>query len=182
MKIDVCYDVFCKGSTMEVILIVEAENRMHRACFTGHRPEKLKRPEWRIKKELETQIRQATADGLNNFISGMARGVDIWAAQIVLHLRKEGKNVRLICACPYDGFETGWSNDWQKQYREILSVADCVKYISAGYHHSCFQHRNEWMVNHAARVIAVYNGERSGTKNTIDYAVRTCIPVVYIKG
>lgn len=112
----------------------------------------------------------------------MARGVDIWAAQIVLQLRTEGYGVRLICACPYDGFESGWSQEWKRQYKDILSVADFVKYICEGYSRSCFQIRNEWMVNHAARVIAVFNGEKSGTKNTIDYAVKVGVPVVRIEG
>ena len=160
----------------------ESEKRMHRACFTGHRPEKLTRNEKAIKIDLEKEIRQAVADGLNVFITGMARGVDIWAAQIVLQLRGEGHGVRLICACPYDGFESGWSQEWQWQYKEILSAADFVKYICEGYSRSCFQIRNEWMVNHSARVIAVFNGEKSGTKNTIDYAIRQNVPVEFIKG
>ena len=162
--------------------MTETEKRMHRACFTGHRPEKLTRHEEVIKKDLEKEIRQAVADGLNVFITGMARGVDIWAAQIVLQLRGEGYGIRLICACPYDGFETGWSQEWQRQYKEILSAADLVKYVCGGYSRSCFQIRNEWMVNHSARVIAVFNGEKSGTKNTIDYALRQNVPVEFIKG
>ena len=162
--------------------MTETEKRMHRACFTGHRPEKLTRHEEVIKKDLEKEIRQAVADGLNVFITGMARGVDIWAAQIVLHLRGEGYGVRLICACPYDGFETGWSQEWQRQYKGILTEADFVKYVCGGYSRSCFQIRNEWMVNHSARVIAVFNGEKSGTKNTIDYAIRQNVPVEFIKG
>lgn len=162
--------------------MTETEKRMHRACFTGHRPEKLTRNEKDIKKDLEKEIRQAVADGLNVFITGMARGVDIWAAQIVLQLRREGHGVRLICACPYDGFESGWSQEWQRQYKEILSAADFVKYVCEGYSRSCFQIRNEWMVNHSARVIAVFNGEKSGTKNTIDYAIRQNVPVEFIKG
>lgn len=162
--------------------MTESEKRMHRACFTGHRPEKLTRNEKAIKIDLEKEIRQAVADGLNVFITGMARGVDIWAAQIVLQLRGEGHGVRLICACPYDGFESGWSQEWQWQYKEILSAADFVKYICEGYSRSCFQIRNEWMVNHSARVIAVFNGEKSGTKNTIDYAIRQNVPVEFIKG
>ena len=162
--------------------MTETEKRMHRACFTGHRPEKLTRHEEVIKKDLEKEIRQAVADGLNVFITGMARGVDIWAAQIVLQLRGEGYGIRLICACPYDGFESGWSQEWQRQYKEILSEADFVKYICEGYSRSCFQIRNEWMVNHSARVIAVFNGEKSGTKNTIDYAIRQNVPVEFIKG
>ena len=162
--------------------MTEAEKRTHRVCFTGHRPEKLIRSERSIRKDLEQQIRQAIADGLNVYISGMARGVDIWAAQIVIRLRSEGYPVKLICACPYDGFEKGWSQDWQQQYNDVLAVADFVKYVCAGYSRSCFQVRNEWMVNHAARVIAVFTGEKSGTKNTIDYAAKVGVPVSIIEG
>ena len=162
--------------------MTEFEKRTRRACFTGHRPEKLTRSETVIRKDLEIQIHQAVADGLNVFITGMARGVDIWAAQIVLKLRDAGYPVKLMCACAYDGFETGWSQDWQRQYREILTAADFVKYICGGYSRACFQIRNEWMVNHAARVIAVFNGEKSGTKNTIEYAAKVGVPIVCIDG
>lgn len=162
--------------------MTENEKRMYRVCFTGHRPEKLTRTEKDIVRDLEKEIRQAIADGLSVFITGMARGVDIWAAQIVLSLRNSGYDIKLICACPYDGFESGWSKDWQQQYKEILAAADYVKYVCEGYSRSCFQIRNEWMVNHAARVIAVFNGEKSGTKNTIDYAAKAGVPVVRIEG
>ena len=162
--------------------MTETEKRAHRVCFTGHRPEKLTRSEKAIKKDLEREIRQAFADGLNVFITGMARGVDIWAAQIVLSLRDEGYPVKLMCACPYDGFEEGWKREWQEQYKTILATADLVKYVCDGYSRSCFQIRNEWMVSHAARVIAVFNGEKSGTKNTIDYAAKVRVSVAYIEG
>ena len=162
--------------------MTESEKRMHRVCFTGHRPEKLTRDEKSVMKDLEKEIRKTVSDGLNVFITGMARGVDIWAAQIVLKLRDEGCNVRLICACPYEGFERSWSQEWQKAYREILTVADFVKYVCNGYGPACFQIRNEWMVNHSARVIAVYNGENGGTKNTMDYAMKVGVPVVRIEG
>ena len=88
---------------------------------------------------------------------------------------------RHMRACPYDGFERGWSQEWQKAHREILA-AGFVKYVCEGYSLTCFQIRNEWMVNHAARAIAVFNGEKSGTKNTIDYAVKVGVPVVHIEG
>ena len=53
--------------------MTETEKRMHRVCFTGHRPEKLTRHEKSITKDLEKEIRQAVADGLNVFITGMAK-------------------------------------------------------------------------------------------------------------
>lgn len=150
----------------------EAEKRLHRCCFTGHRPEKLERTEVEIKAELQKEIHQAIADGFTVFISGMARGVDIWAAEIVLSLRDAGQPVRLICASPYEGFERSWSDQWKNRYTAILNNADLVRFICPGYSRSCFQIRNEWMVDHSSRVIAVFNGQPSGTKNTIDYARR----------
>ena len=57
-----------------------------------------------------------------------------------------------------------------------------MKYICEGYRPSCFEIRNQWMVNHAAKVIAVFNGQKSGTKDTIDYARKAGLPVVSIEG
>lgn len=169
--------------TMEgAVRMTELEKRSHRVCFTGHRPEKLTRSETFIKKELEIQIRQAIQEELNVFITGMARGIDIWAAQIVLKLRDDGYRIKLICACPYPGFEKNWNETWKAQFYNVLENADVVKYVCQGYSRSCFQRRNEWMVNHAARVIAVFNGKKSGTKNTIDYAMKVQVPVSYIEG
>lgn len=153
-------------------MLTEDEKRLHRACFTGHRPEKLNKPEGVVVKALTNAIYEAIADGKNVLISGMTRGVDIWAAEIVLRLRSEGEDVKLICASPYEGFERGWSADWRQRYNAVLRDADLVRYICPGYSRACFQIRNEWMVNHSSLVIAVFNGQPGGTKNTIDYAVR----------
>jgi len=127
-------------------------------------------PEEEVIAWLESEIRKAIGDGFVTFISGMARGVDIWAAEIVLRLRDEGKPIHLICASPFEGFDHSWSNNWKKRYRDIMGRADMAKYICKGYNRQCFQIRNEWMVDHSARVIAVINGQPGGTKNTIDYA------------
>ena len=160
-------------------MATEAEMRLHRCCFTGHRPQKLAVQERIIKKALEEEVKRAIDDGFTTFISGMAQGVDIWAAEIVLKLRKK-YNLKLICACPFEGFEKSWSEDWKRVYTKILEKADLVKYISPGYSKPCFQIRNEWMVDHSSRVIAAWNGEPSGTKNTVVYAKRKGVAVVNI--
>lgn len=160
----------------------EADLRLHRCCFTGHRPEKLNTSEKEVKAALRKQIDQAVHDGFTVFITGMARGVDLWAAQIVLDLRKRNKEIKLICAIPHEGFEARWSPSWQELYRYVLAEADLTRVISKGYHTGVYQVRNEWMVNHSTRVIAVFNGQPSGTKNTIDYAYRQGVPVVLIEG
>lgn len=127
------------------------------------------------------KIRKAIEDGFVTFISGMARGVDIWAAEVVLRLRDEGKPIHLICASPFESFERSWSEDWMRQYNEILRRADIVKFVCKGYSRACFQIRNEWMVDRSALVIAVYNGTLGGMKNTIDYATRVNVRTIKLK-
>ena len=160
--------------------MLEQELRRHRCCFTGHRPERLGMPESDVIFGLKEEIRTAIADGFQTFISGMARGVNLWAAEVVLALRDEGAAVRLICASPYRGFESRWSREWQERDRRGMKQADLVRFICPGYSRDCFQRRNQWMVDHSTRVIAVYNGQPSGTRNTIEYARRCNVPVILL--
>ncbi len=151
-------------------------------CFTGHRPQFLKRPEDDIKADLENSILQAIAEGYTTFITGMACGVDIWAAQIVLRLKDSRPDLRLVAAIPFPGFSSAWEEDWKRQYRAILGKAEYVNVLGPAFSRGIYQKRNEWMVDHSAKVIAVYNGKTGGTGNTIRYARRRKVPVVLLEG
>ena len=155
----------------------EEVKRLRRVCFTGHRPEKLNFSEKEVKAKLEEAIQSAVADGYTTFISGMARGVDMWAAEVVLEERKNNNNIKLICASPYEGFEKSWSLAERHRYNTILRKADYIKYVCEHYSLECFQIRNVWMVDHSARVIAAYNGESGGTRNTVRYAISKNIEI-----
>ena len=151
-------------------------------CFTGHRPEKLAVGEREIRQALAKEIAQAVADGYRGFITGMARGVDLWAAGEVLALRGERAELRLICALPYDGFERRWSRAWQDVYRRVLAEADRVAVCSDGFSYEAFQVRNRWMVDRSSRLIAVYNGAAGGTANTVAYARRQGCDIRFVPG
>lgn len=151
-----------------------------RCCFTGHRPEKLRISEPEIKRMLKKAIAEAVDDGFLTFYSGMSRGIDMWAAEIVLEMKKSNSDINLICAVPYKGFEKGWRFEERELYRSIIERADCVEYICEHYFSSCFQIRNVYMVNRSQRVIAAYIGERGGTQNTIAYAQKEDIDIVNI--
>ena len=155
----------------------EAEKRKHRLCFTGHRPEKLHSDEAAVCTVLSNAIDAAISDGFRTFITGMARGVDIWAAEIVLARRAQNQDIRLICALPHPDFEKRWSAAWQARFRAILQQADLVKTICPEFSMASYQIRNEWMVDHSARVIAIYNGASGGTAKTIAYAEKNDVEV-----
>lgn len=160
--------------------MTESEKKLRRVCFTGHRPEKLNLSENEVKDKLRNAILKSIGDGYTTFISGVARGVDMWAAEIVLEERKMNDSIKLICASPYEGFEKSWSFAERHRYNTILGKADYVKYVCEHYSRECFQIRNVWMVDHSARVIAAYNGESGGTRNTVRYATSKNIEIYNI--
>ena len=162
--------------------MTEQEKRLRRCCFTGHRPQKLNRAESDIKRDLEDAIKSAISNGYSTFITGMAYGVDIWAGEIVVRLREANPDLHLIAAVPFSSFYARWSNDWKERYEALLEKADFVKVICTSYNAGAYQRRNEWMVDHSAHVIAVFNGEKSGTKNTIDYAKKRGVEIEIIMG
>ena len=160
---------------------MEEQKRLHQCCFTGHRPEKLLHTEIYIINELKREILAAIDSGFTTFITGMARGTDILAAELVIELRDAGQPLMLICASPFEGFENSWDEDWQQRYTQVLHKADSVHFICNHCSRYCFQIRNRWMVDHSMRVIAVYNGSPGGTRNTINYAESKNIPVFTIQ-
>ncbi len=148
------------------------------ACFTGHRIEKLDVSEEKVIELLKMEIKKDINDGYDTFITGMARGVDIFAAKVILEEKKLNKNVKLICAIPYQGFETKWNETDKCFYNRIIKQADEVIFVCKHYSRTCFQLRNVFMVDNSSKVIAVYSGKKGGTKNTINYAKSQKIEVV----
>lgn len=147
-------------------------------CFTGHRPKALP---WGYDEEKESCIlfknvmfaiiEKAILNGYTYFISGMALGIDMICAEIVLKLKKKYKNVVLECAIPCLNQEKQWPLSEQERYKKILHKADIVHYVSKEeYSNSCMNDRNKYMVEQSDVVIAVWNGKPSGTGNTIRFA------------
>jgi uncharacterized phage-like protein YoqJ len=124
---------------------------------------------WKLRETIERFIEKR---GITTFITGMAIGIDMWSAQIVLKLRKTNPNLKLVCAIPCDKQYIKWSEEDQKTYHKILKEADYVYYVSdEPYTVWCMEVRNKWMVNHARIIIGVWDGvENGGTWNAIKYA------------
>jgi len=157
-------------------------------AFTGHRPKDFP---WKydetapgcvlLKEVLTTQITTLADRGVTDWLSGMALGVDLWSAQIVLDLRKKNPALRLHCILPCEGQERKWTASTQVQYHSILDQADTVFYVSRQYHSSCMLDRNRYLVDHSSKLLAVYNGKyRSGTGMTVRYAQKLNHEIIMI--
>lgn len=142
-------------------------------CFTGHRPPRINEENTPfIRTRLTETIAGLIDEGYDTFISGMALGVDMLAAEIVLEFRKTNPSVRLECAVPCRGQSNRWKAAEKKRHADILAQADKVTYVSEKFTPFCMQLRNAYMVDNSEVTVAVYDGGEGGTANTIAYARR----------
>lgn len=154
-------------------------NDLQTICaFSGHRPSKFP---WRdnegddrcilLKNALNTQIEKLASAGVTDFLTGMARGVDTWAALLVLELREQNPKLRLHCILPCREQAEKWATADQDIYFSVLRQADSVVYVNRHYNKGCMLARNRFMVEHSGLLLAVYNGEqRGGTAATVRWA------------
>lgn len=141
---------------------------------TGHRLNKLLQHIPQIDVDLEERMFMLARDHLielrpSEVISGMALGWDTAVALAALDL-----GIPLTCACPFEGQERLWSARQQMRYRDILSKAARVVYVCRHKLNIAFQERNEWMVDRASHILALWDGTPGGTANCIEYAERWC--------
>lgn len=147
-------------------------------CCTGHRPKGFpfqygvdKQKQSAYLQELEQKIELAITEyGITSFISGMALGVDLDFAEIVLKLQHKYP-VTLECAIPCPNQTFKWNDRDIFRYEKIKKQADKITLVSETYTPQCMLKRNRYMVDQSDLIIAVFNGIfKGGTWYTIDYA------------
>lgn len=142
---------------------------------TGHRPNKLGgySPAAMLKLTEFAFQYLTLIDQPDKIVSGMAIGWD----QAVAHAAVLC-GVPFIAAVPFAGQELTWPTLAQEQYRRLLDRADEVVIVTPGSYSPAKMHaRNEWMVDHADKVIALWNGTEGGTASCVAYAEGVRRPV-----
>ena len=153
---------------------------MNRAlCFTGHRPEllpfgenELSEASLRTKELILKEIMDSAAHGYEVFLAGGARGGDIIFAEQVLSAKAaKYPSIRLVTVVPHEGQANRWTEAWRERYFRSLELSDEVITLSTRYTRDCFHVRNRYLVDHADRLLALYNGGGTGgTAYTVKYA------------
>ena len=141
-------------------------------AFTGHRPSKLggyviPNPVYdRVMKDAkERLLRIAPARAF----TGMALGFDQWMGWLCTELR-----IPFVAVVPFDGQERMWPYKAQRNYHDLLLLADEVVVLAKEYREACLQIRNEWLVDRLDQpqdvLLACFDGTRGGTSNCLRYA------------
>lgn len=157
--------------------------------FTGHRPNKLWGYNLHQKKyrdlfrSLYTIVMSEWKhEGDLLLVSGMALGVDQVAAMLGIWLRDQKHlNVQVEAAVPCIGQDNKWPQQSRDQYQDILSKCNIRTIVYNGtYNYRCMQQRNEYMVNKADVLIAVWDGSSGGTGNCVHYAEQKGVKIIQI--
>lgn len=174
----VLYFLSRKDNKRLILSNYKRRNMQKYCCCTGHRPQNFPFAYGgngelynAHLKELEKKILTAVTEyDATRFLSGMALGVDLDFAQIVLTLRST-LPLSLECALPCRNQTAKWAQADVARYERILDQADDVTLVSERYSPECMLKRNRYMVDKSDLVIVVFNGMKSGgTWYTMNYA------------
>ena len=154
-------------------------------CFSGHRPGKLPwgddegdRRCLALKERLWNEMEAAYERGYRHFICGMAQGCDLYFCEAVLELRSRHPDVTVEAAIPCPTQADAWPAAQRERYRRLVKACDFETVVSQQYSASCMQRRDRYMVDHAALLIAAFDGSPGGTRYTVEYAMRRGLEIV----
>ena len=146
--------------------------------ITGHRPDKLggynpsPKQDW-VRDSLRTAFDTIKPTAI---ITGMALGVDQWAAEIAIQ-----RGIPFIAAVPFVGQEHMWRIECREHYHRLLAQAKETVIVCPGvYEVWKMQKRNEYMVDRGDLGVAVWDGSEGGTANCVKYALKKNKPIVQI--
>ena len=148
-------------------------------AVTGHRPNKL--GGYDTPNPLYDLVVKGLVEAFEKLkpefvISGMAIGVDQWAAEICINMK-----IPFVAALPFAGQEGKWPPKSQAKYHWILSQAYARYTIcDGGYEPWKMQKRNDWMMESCHQVVAVWNGTPGGTANCLGSAAKLGKPIYYV--
>ena len=123
--------------------------------------------------------------GIRRFLVGGALGVDMWSGEILLKLKLEPeyKDIELVVVLPYPGHDERW--DERSRKRLAFLIKHSTEHLTVGQKawRESFLQRNRYLVDHADCLLAVCDNNcqlRSGTMQTVNYASKIKIPVIFI--
>lgn len=143
---------------------------------TGHRPDKLGGYNQKAFEKLyDIAFDWLMKEQPHKCISGMALGWDQAFAKAAMDL-----GIKVIAAIPFKGQSDVWPVQSRNFYNKLLKNELCRKVIvnDGAYQYWFMQTRNEWMVDHCDKLLAMWDGSTGGTYNCIKYARKKEIEII----
>ena len=146
-------------------------------CFTGHR--KIAKAELpSLKNRLVETMEALVKEGVGTFLCGGAIGFDTLGGFAVLELKARYEFMKLVMVLPCREQDKGWTANDKAAYKELLTAADEIIYVSEEYTKDCMKKRNTRLVQDSDFCIAYMKQQRTGTAQTVRLANEKGITVI----
>lgn len=166
------------------------EEIMRSVAFTGYRPQKLPfgnnltHPEAvKLRSALYNEFERLIIRGFKYFYTGGALGGDLMAAEVILELfQRYGHRELCHYLClPCRNHCAKWRSEDIVRFERIRAQSKIILVSDSNYFNGCMQIRNQYMVDRSAVLIALFDGQNGGTKNTVDYARKMQRKIVMLR-
>ena len=139
----------------------------------------------RLKGRLRSQFTELYRQGVRRFYVDGALGVGQWSGEILLRLKEhpEYADIELVVVMPYPGHDARW--DERSRQRLAFLIRHSAEHVTIGTTacRESFLQRNQYMVDHADCLVAVYDGVHSpdtGESYMVEYAEKRNVQIILI--
>lgn len=148
-------------------------------AFTGHRSARMAahRPDERtlfldVAFDTFVAVCDLCRQGYDTFLTGMAEGFDLIAAEEVLRAKMTYPHIRLVAVVPFRCQSARYGERDKAKYDNILRMSDEVVTLSEAYFMGCFHRRNDYLLEHSTRLLTYYDySPAGGTAYTVRHAI-----------
>lgn len=120
-----------------------------------------------IKKVLKKRLISFIEDGLDWVLISGQLGVELWAGEVVVDLKKQYPHIKLAVLTPYLNQESNWNESNKALYEFVIGQADFVDSISKREYENPTQlkQKNEYLIKKSDGLLVLYDDEKPGSPN-----------------
>ncbi len=118
-----------------------------------------------IKKALYDHLYQLCDEGLEWVVISGQLGVESWAAETVLELKKEFPDLKYSVITPFLEQEKNWNEQKQAQYIHIINNADFVTSVTKRPYEAPWQfiEKDKFIINNTDGMLLIYDEDNEGS-------------------
>lgn len=115
-----------------------------------------------IKTAIKDRLLRYYEEGLEWVLISGQQGVEIWGAEVVVELKKEGIPLKLSITPPFSEFTSRLKPDKQAEFQQLVLEADFYQALTTGGYQGPwqFQERDKFLLRNTDGALVVYDDEQ----------------------
>lgn len=127
------------------------------------------------------KIEKLIENGYTYFISGLALGMEMICAEIIIKLNNKYPDIILEGAIPCKDQDKKWCTKDKFRYAKIKNQCDILNTLYDNYTDNCMLKRNDYIISKSSFILAISNGNTlGGTAYTIRHAIQNNVNIEII--